>query len=321
MVVIELLGASSAGLKALKSSWKSINNLPVICLISRKNRKDVIQASALGKVETLDYDGPLALLIQRIKMLAKVDLEAVLPENTPRQTVTAYTKSSAFLESLCFSITEGSQIRVKLMNECAEEVLTALTQNGLSYWLRVVETHYSPSCCHSLQVAGLAGMLAKYMNWSKADCKEVVAGGLFHDVGKKRIPLAILDKADKLTPEERRVVDMHPLFGRDILKARPEISPDVKRMAIQHHEYLDGTGYPGGLKGEQLIPKVRLLTICDVFTALTEERTYKERQTVYSALSTLKTMGPKLDQELVAGLSDMLLDRDLGAIAVTKPIA
>ena len=315
VAIIELLDATDAGLKALKSSWDSIAEIPVVCLVSQKNRKEVIQAAALGKTETLERDAPFALLQRRTKTLLNSDICKALPKSTPGRTVEAYKSSNAFLESLCLSSVEGSKIRVTLMNESAEEMLAALTSDGLSAWLGAVQTHHSGTYSHSLRVAGVAGMLAKHLGWSDAVCKEIIAGGLVHDIGKMRIPLSILDKSGKLTKEERTLIEKHPVFSRDMLKSRLEVSVDIKKMAIQHHEYLDGSGYPAGLSGDKLSLKVRLITVCDIFTALTEERPYKEAFPARTALTMLKDMGPKLDQKVVAALGSMLFGQQLGAVS------
>ncbi|MET1411978.1 HD domain-containing phosphohydrolase [Roseibium sp. HPY-6] len=321
IAVIELLGSSDAGLTALKTAWDSIAEIPVICLVSQKNRREVIQAAALGKTEIIERDAPFPLLLKRVNALIGRDILEALPRKTPASTTAAYKKSNIFLESLCLSTVEGAKIRINLMNESAEDMLGALKQDGLSCWMNAVETHHSATYCHSLQVAGLAGMLAKHLGWSEDDCKEVIAGGLVHDIGKMRIPLTILDKAGKLTTEERAIVDKHPQFGRDILKTRLEVSPNIKRMAIQHHEFVDGSGYPNRLKGDQLIPQVRLITICDIFAALTEERPYRQSVPARTALEMMKNMGPKLDQKIVAKLADMLFGRAFGAVTREAPAA
>lgn len=313
--IIELLNATDAGLTALKGSWDSIAEIPVICLADRKNRREVIQAAALGKTEILERETPLILLLRKVKSKVDYDPLGYPPAKVPEKTLQAYRKGNAFLESLALSTADGSKVQINLLNESAAEILSSLSLDGLSPWVEAVQSHHSATYCHSLTVAGLAGAFAKHLGWSDADCQEVVAGGLLHDIGKMRIPLTILDKANKLTEEERKIIDKHPLFGRDILKPRLEVPFDVKKMAIQHHEYLDGSGYPDGIKGEKISPKVRLITICDIFTALTETRAYKEGLPVRAALGTMKEMGGKLDKEMLNQFARMLVDRDFGEIS------
>jgi len=315
VAVIELLDAADAGLTALKGSWDSIAEIPAICLVSKKNRREVIQAAALGKTEMLERDTPLVMLVRNIK--AKVDFDplATVPASVPRKTLEAYSKGNAFLESLALSATDGSNIQVKLLNDAAGEILGALSLDGIGPWVEAVQSHHSDTYCHSLMVSGIAGLFARHLGWSDADCQEIIAGGLLHDIGKMRIPLTILDKAEKLTPEERAVIDKHPQFGREILKPRLEVPIDIKKMAIQHHEYLDGSGYPDGLKAARISPKVRLITICDIFTALTETRSYREALPVRAALGTMKEMGKKLDQDLLNRFARMVIERDFGDIS------
>jgi putative nucleotidyltransferase with HDIG domain len=321
VAVVELLEATDAGLTALKDSWATIAEIPVFCLVSRKNRREVIQASALGKTEALERDTPLSLLVRTIKSKVGFDPMATVPRSVPSKTLEAYRKGNAFLESLVLSATDGSNIQINLMNESAKEILAALSLDGIGPWMEAVQSHHSGTYCHSLMVCGIAGLFAHHLGWKEADCVEVIAGGLLHDIGKMRIPLTILDKADKLTPEERAIIDKHPQFGREILKPRLEVAIDIKKMAIQHHEFLDGSGYPDGLKASRISPKVRLMTICDIFTALTETRAYKEGLPARVAIGTLKQMGRKLDQDMVDQFARMVLDRGFGEVSrATGPV-
>ncbi len=309
IAIIELQGSTDSGLAVLKEFWQNISEIPFICIVDRKKRREVIQARALGDSDPIDRDAPFAVLLRKINKLAGFDLLAALPPDTPSATAEAYVKGSAFLESLCLSATEGANIQVSLMNRSAADILAALELDGLGCWLNAVQTHHSATYSHSLMVAGLAGTLAEGLGWKAADCREVIAGGLIHDIGKTRIPLTILDKAGALNDHERLVIEKHTVYGREILKPRLELSADIKRMAIQHHEYLDGTGYPEGLSGSRISPKVRLITICDIFAALTERRAYKERVSVRSALNTMKDLGPKLDEAMLARFEDLLLNQ------------
>lgn len=317
VAVIELLGSSETGMSALKTSWESLAEIPVICIIAKSNRREVTQAAALGHTELLDREAPLALLLQQIKKHLNTDVLADLPEKTPAKTAEAFSKANTFLESLCMSAATDSAIKVKVMEESAHQMLAAIDLDGLVSWMQAVQYHHSGTYSHSLQVSGLAGAFARHLKWPDADCKEVIAGGLVHDIGKMRIPLTILDKPVKLTDEERALINKHPLFGQEILKPRLEIPYEVKRMAIQHHEFLDGTGYPNGLKGDRISPQVRLMTICDIFVALTETRAYKEPLTARQALHKMKELGPKLDQDMLRQFAGMIVDRGFGE--VSKP--
>ncbi|WP_428671726.1 HD-GYP domain-containing protein [Roseibium sp.] len=312
IAIIELQGSSDTGLTALKASWEEITEVPFICVVDRTKRREVIQARALGDSDPIDRNAPFAVLLRRIRTLAGPDLRAALPKDTSAQTAEAYVKGCTFLESLCLSATEGMNIQVNLMTHSATDILNALSLDGLSAWLNAVQTHHSATYSHSLMVAGLAGHFAMKLGWPEDACKEVIAGGLVHDIGKTRIPLTILDKAGELTEDERRIVRKHPMLGREILKPRLELSLDLKKMAIQHHEYLDGSGYPDGLKAARISAKVRLITICDIFAALTEQRPYKDVMPARVALAVMRKMGPKLDQNMLSRFAAAVLPDELG---------
>jgi len=315
VAVLELLDASEAGLTALKKAWSSIAEIPVLCLISSKDRREVMQAAALGKPEIVERDTPLAVLVRTVRSKADYDTASGVPDTVPADVREAYRKGSAFLEGLALSATDGSKIQIKLLNESANEILATLSHYGMAPWMDAIHSHHSATYRHSLMVAGMAGLFARFLNWDEAGCREMVAGGLIHDIGKMRIPLTILDKSGKLTDEERAIVDKHAEFGREMLKPRLEVPFDIKKMAIQHHEYLDGSGYPDGLKGDKISAKVRLMTICDIFCALTEARAYKDSLPPRAALEMMRNMGKKLDTAMLLKFSDMVLERAFGDIS------
>ncbi|GAB4534506.1 MAG: HD domain-containing protein [Roseibium sp.] len=318
VAVIELLDASEAGLTALKKAWSSIAQIPVLCLISTKDRREVMQAAALGKPEVVQRDTPLSVLVRKVRGKLGDDLADKMPDSVPAEMAEAYRKGSAFLEGLALSATDGSKIQINLLNESANEILTTLSRYGMAPWMDAIHSHHSPTYRHSLMVAGVAGLFARFQGADEAGCREMVAGGLIHDIGKMRIPLTILDKPGRLTDEEREIVDRHVEFGREILKPRLELPFDIKKMAIQHHECLDGSGYPDGLKGDKISPKVRQMTICDIFCALTEARIYKDSLPTRVAIDMMRKMDGKLDQDMLHRFSEMVLDRSFGDVSRVK---
>jgi putative nucleotidyltransferase with HDIG domain len=189
----------------------------------------------------------------------------------------------------------------------ASLVNRAVREAKIRDWLNVVASFDDVTHRHCLSVAGLAAAFAGALGLNEADAQNLVKGALLHDIGKAKIPLAILNKPAPLTPEERVEMDRHPVLGHAMLREE-NYDPLTLAVVRSHHEYLDGSGYPDGLQGHQIPDLVRLITICDIFAALIEHRPYKAAKPAQEAFAILQRMGAKLDADLV---------RVFGRVAVT----
>lgn len=127
---------------------------------------------------------------------------------------------------------------------------------------------------HPRRVAALTTALCRCLALDKRTEKEFVRAAYFHDVGKQAIPLAILDKPERLTPEEVRIVRRHTQIGSVALKNLGYELPSL--VALRHHEAWDGSGYPDGLRGDAIPFAARVISICDVYSALRETRPYRK---------------------------------------------
>ena len=109
-----------------------------------------------------------------------------------------------------------------------------------------------------------------------------------HDIGKVTLPLDLLNKAGPLSPTERTLMQRHTTQGHRILSERPELDPVCALIALQHHERADGTGYPSGLRGDEIEPFARVCSVADVFDALTGPRPYRKVLRPYDALELMR---------------------------------
>lgn len=129
---------------------------------------------------------------------------------------------------------------------------------------------------HCINVSILAVILGKKLGYSRKELEMIGMAGMFHDVGKALIPETILNKPGKLNEKEMNVMRTHSLRGYEILKTQEDIPEEILRGALEHHEKYDGSGYPRGLKGEDISDISRLLAVVDVYDALTSKRVYKD---------------------------------------------
>lgn len=129
---------------------------------------------------------------------------------------------------------------------------------------------------HSLNVALLCHIFGNWLRLSDEECKELTLAGLLHDVGKCEIDSDILNKPGKLTPEEFEIIKAHPLNGFTKFKDT-NLSYGIKMAILQHHEKLDGSGYPFGFQKDQIHDYAKIIGITDMYEAVTSDRTYHKR--------------------------------------------
>ncbi|MBC8551526.1 MAG: HD-GYP domain-containing protein [Candidatus Brocadiales bacterium] len=141
---------------------------------------------------------------------------------------------------------------------------------------------------HSVNVAAVGTLFAKDLGFGDEDLKRFCAGILLHDVGKTRIDTDIINKESRLTEEEYEELKKHPELGVAILKETGNGFTDEYTITLQHHENYDGTGYPYGLKGDEIHLCGRIARIIDVYDALTTDRTYSKAVRPFAALLEMK---------------------------------
>lgn len=155
---------------------------------------------------------------------------------------------------------------------------------------------------HSFNVADYAQRISARLGYSAPEQARIHRAGLLHDIGKLGVSNRILDKPGRLDPEERGAIEQHPRFTWEILQ-RVEAFTDIAWLAAVHHEKLDGSGYPWGLRADQLDEPSRILAVADIYEALSADRPYRAGMPYAQALDILKKeSGTKLCPAAVRGL-------------------
>jgi putative nucleotidyltransferase with HDIG domain len=203
------------------------------------------------------------------------------------------------LRSIFSSACLGGPIDAAAVDSAGGEVVDQLEAKGLAAWIDTVRAHHSQTYQHCLLVTGLAVAFGQHLGLTQKDRRRLSVAGMLHDVGKARIPVAILEKPGPLDKDELAIMRQHPQYGFDALATMRGLHAEMVDMVIHHHEYLDGSGYPHGIQGSEISDLVRIMTISDVFGALIERRSYKPPLSGEAAYQILLDMGPKLDKDLV----------------------
>jgi putative nucleotidyltransferase with HDIG domain len=137
---------------------------------------------------------------------------------------------------------------------------------------------------HSINVSILAVLLGKHLGLDKPTLLQLGLAGMYHDVGKAKIPESILNKPGKLTEAEFQAMKAHPLEGYNVMKGQADLDPEILRAVVEHHERHDGSGYPRAIRGEDIGRFSRIISVVDVYDALTSRRVYKDAMAPAKAL-------------------------------------
>jgi len=186
-------------------------------------------------------------------------------------------------------------------------------KSPMSVWIDLIQNYHDGTAQHCALVSGYTLAFARALGAGEQQTGRLFDAAFFHDVGKAMTPLEVLDKPGALDPDEWEIMKRHVVHGYDILSRDAHTSGEIARVARDHHEYLDGSGYPRGLRAGDIDDITRIITICDIFAALTEKRAYKPPKSAEEAYSILLSMaGTKLDPDLVRVFERVVAESDGG---------
>lgn len=161
---------------------------------------------------------------------------------------------------------------------------------------------------HSVDVATMSMIIAKRQGMSQNDIYNIGIAGLLHDMGKSKIPLEILNKPAKLDDNEFAVMKQHSVFGYNILKKKNDFNMMISLSVLQHHEKMNGKGYPMGVSSDKITPYAKILSVVDVYDALVTERPYKKGLSQRTAVEIIMSMTGELDiQAMQTFLNSVIL--------------
>jgi HD-GYP domain-containing protein (c-di-GMP phosphodiesterase class II) len=166
--------------------------------------------------------------------------------------------------------------------------------------------------------------LGERLGLSPSRLRSLAIGGLLHDIGKLSVPQEILAKPGPLDDQEFAVIKEHPERGRELLNELGGFDEPVRRLVLDHHERLDGSGYPRGIAGGALDLSTRILAVCDVYDALVSQRAYRPPWSQEQALALLREQsGIEFDSRCVDALEQVLgtkrRPRELAAVRDASP--
>lgn len=293
--------------KALRPFLDS--NVPILCLLDNPSARDDVQARALGASAVLAADTPLRRVADVLHTLTRRGGGLRRTERTVAVEA-AVADVGVAIADLMASAASKQTIGVGMTAEASRLLLDTIRDNDVGRWMETVSEVHDQSYRHCLLMAGIMAAFVVSLGFKPDDCDRLTRAAILHDVGKALVPTEILNKPGPLTDAEMDQMRQHPSAGYELLLAQGDHHRTTLRVARHHHEYLDGSGYPLGLKGDQIGDEVRIATICDVFTALIEKRSYKPSLTALQAAELMAPMRGKLDPDLLRLFSRLFVAED-----------
>jgi putative nucleotidyltransferase with HDIG domain len=221
----------------------------------------------------------------------------------------ALTDTLHMFNDLSDVIGDGAALPYQAVSDACAPLVEAIANDGYRAVLQGVRSHDNYSYAHSVRVATYLALFGFRLGMSKTEQVLLATAGLLHDVGKMSIPHEVLNKPGRLSAAEVQVMQGHVTSTVAYLERCRDLPKGVITIAAQHHEKLDGSGYPHGIGGSQLNQLARIASIVDVFSALTDRRVYKPSMDPEAALDIMADeMGGHLDIRLLGQFRQMLLD-------------
>lgn len=294
-------------IEALKRIFENLGQVRKrIFLVDQAARFFTVQAYALRATCVLANPVSQSCLFAELADVNPAETASVEALHGTRETATS---GAIAIASMFSAVLSGKPINVGKARDAGSRIADNIAEDGLSNWLETVRSHHEGTYQHCLLVTGVAVDFGLRLGLPKPDIERLYSAAMFHDIGKAKIPLAILDKPGRLDAEERALIETHPAAGYDVLARNTAVSREVLDAVRHHHEYLDGSGYPDGLCAGSISDLVRILTISDIFSALIEHRSYRPTMPRETAYEIIRGMEGKLEKPLVAAFRDVALNR------------
>ncbi|HAN09965.1 MAG TPA: HD-GYP domain-containing protein [Clostridiales bacterium] len=244
-------------------------------------------------VEKLKQKGYIQVYVED-EVSGGIEADDMLREKTRRQ-------SREEIKQQFKNYLDKKDIDIERIMKCVDQIMDEiLSSREIVFNINDIRTKDEYTYAHSVNVCVLAVTVGAHMNINMNRLKELAIGAILHDIGKIFVPDDILNKTGKLNDSEFDFMKKHPKLGYDILNQKPQITPISKNIVLMHHEKMNGSGYPLSVDSTQIHQLTRLVTVCDMYDAMTSDRPYRKAMKAYEVIEYLTYLSTsELDREMV----------------------
>lgn len=290
-------------------------------IVDRLGRNLVTRGSILDEyiIDSMLKMGIMTIYIQE-GTIEPEDIESKISPEIKRKIEKLHTDDPAKVNlsaSVRKRVSEGIQFIYnnaesdKLANatdSIASDLMKAIDSNdAIAIDINELKTSDEYTFKHSVDVATIAMILGKQQGLSKQQVYELGVSGLLHDVGKTRIPIEILNKPARLNDDEFAIMKQHSVYGYHMLEKKGEFNKEICYAVLQHHEKINGKGYPLGFNEKQITPYAKILSVADIYDALVTERPYKSAFSQRDAVEMIMSMTGELDMTAMKSFLESMI--------------
>lgn len=225
----------------------------------------------------------------------------VLKNNTEFITFkNAYEHAQRVIENLIDIISFRKSIDFHMIFRIIDSLVDSVAnKSSIFIYMAYIKGDNDDTNYHSINVALLANIFCRWMNMNSDEIEIATLSGVLHDIGNIKLPTEIITKPGLVTADEFKAIKKHPIYGHDLLKDH-EISQEIKNAVLQHHELVNGKGYPIGLSKDRINFYAKLISICGIYDALTSNRVYRAKLSPFDVVYLFETdMYDQLDPKLL----------------------
>ena len=290
-----------------------MDGLEFIRHIREKNKKqEIIVISANTDSENLTKSIQLEVTGYIIKPINIDRTMNVLEQSVDK--LTAFRENEMYKIKLESMVEDRTKTVLQLQNQLVENY-----EHAIHSLVEMIEDRDTYTGGHSERVATYSRDIAKEMGMTEEECQLIYQAGILHDIGKIITPDSILLKPGKLTEQEYSLIKDHVAAGYKILSQVP-MYHELAKIVHAHHEHYDGSGYPKGIKGEEIPIGARIMTIADTFDAMTTSRIYKTKKTAANAIKELNELsGTWYDPQIIISAIKVLEHVNLDEVVKQEP--
>ena len=203
-----------------------------------------------------------------------------------------YQKNLNVMKEVLSDLAAGRELVYEKVESISDSIYSKINSiSNIMEFMNEVKSTDEYTYTHCINVSVYALLIAKWLKLPEEEIKNVVTTGILHDIGKSKIPISLINKKGPLLPEEFEQMKNHTRIGYKLSEHIPQLTNEIRKGILMHHEREDGKGYPYGVKGDDINLYAKIISIADVYDALTSERVYKKRITPFDTFGELKRIG------------------------------